>query len=91
MEIWSKTIGPVEYYRGLAIVCFLLSYGGRIPTYWPVAIILTALWLFAISHLLKANERTLRIPAKMTEIQRIKFLLLGAGSILGHAILIRVL
>ncbi|MBI2516738.1 MAG: hypothetical protein HYV95_07450 [Opitutae bacterium] len=91
MDIWGRNIGPVEYYRGLAIVCFLLPYGWRIPTYWPIAIVLSALWLFMLNRLLKTNEQMLRVSAQMTDLQRLKFFVIAAGSIFGHAVLIRVL
>ena len=91
MEIWSKTIGPVEYFRGIGSACLLLQWAWRIPTYWPVGIAITGTGIWVMNRWLKRNEKMLKNFGSMSENQKMRFLIYGIVLVFGHAAVFRFL
>jgi hypothetical protein len=76
---------------GIGSVCLLLQWAGRIPTYWPVGIAITAAGIWAMNRWLKRIEQTLRNFGSMNDLQSGRFLLYGTALILVHATKMRFL
>lgn len=59
MKLYSDKIGPVEYFRGIGVVCFLLPYA-MMPRGWPVCVVFSVAAYWGVMRLVRKEEAALR-------------------------------
>jgi hypothetical protein len=90
MKIYSEKIGPVEYFGGIAFLCFAIPYAWRVPRLWPLCIVFSVCALWSLRRVVKKNEDVLR-EAKPDDNRVGKIVFLCGALIVGNALLIRFL
>lgn len=90
MKLYTKKIGPVEYFDAMALVCFFFPYGWGAPKLWQACLIFTLGAVYCLHKLVKKEEEALR-AARRSDPRIGKVVLAFGALMIANAVLIRVL